>query len=258
MVWTNLFFYEEVIFMNIFEDPNGFKVRTMGAMFYNSDTLFVEYSDIIRNIDFMVLIMISRMKENFESFLDLDPIYGLQVSSLMEWYMTRKDKNILYELLQEDKRVLDEFSYPKLNEMMNQLVSVLDNESWREICPELNFSNVVKLVEKEDKNFLAHVKIWYPFNNPVIRSDVQTLFGERAQFVFGPIEEVLENVDANSTFVFSDVTNIMIMEDIGKLDYSSILIPTGYQYNDVDGKLKIDIDSYEEDHIFKFNFFDNF
>ena len=43
-----------------------------------------------------LFLFINDFSASFESFLDLDPIYGLQISSLMEWYMTRKDKNILY------------------------------------------------------------------------------------------------------------------------------------------------------------------
>lgn len=242
--------------MNIFEDSNGFKIRTTGAMFYNSDTLFVEYSDIIRNIDFMVLIMISRMKENFQSFLNLDPIYGLNPESLMEWYMNRKNKNILYELLKTEKH--SQIFPQDLDKKLNELTSLLGNDGWIDLCPELKFSNVLKLISKEDKNFLAHIRVWHPYRNEVIESDVKRLFNERVQFIYGPLEEVLKNIANNSTFVFSDITNIMLLEEIEKLEFSSILIPSGYKYNEVDGKIKLNIESYEKDHIFKFNFFDNF
>ena len=104
---------------------------------------------------------------------------------------------------------------------------------------------------------MLFVIIWYPIKNEKVEEDVNELFGEKVQIKFGPIDEVLRKVPEDSTYVFSDITNIILLEDLGKLKYSSVVVPYNISYNMIGDKLKINIEEYEKYNLFKFTFFNN-
>ena len=57
--------------------------------------------------------------------------------------------------------------------------------------------------------------------------------------------------------MFSDITNIILLEDLGKLKYSSVVVPYNISYNMIGDNLKIKIEEYEKYNLFKFTFFNN-
>lgn len=236
---------------SIFNGKNKIKIQTNDSFFLNSDTLFVEYRDIIRPIDFILLLVINRNKEKFESFLNFDEIDGLEIPGLFEWYINRENQNIFYELATKEAKMSDFIDF---NKMREEFIEIIDPEMFR-LMPQWDFIDVVKQLSKEDKEFIHHIKIWHPTDSEVIKKDIELTFNGRVNFISGPLEEVLKNVSNDSTFVFSDITNICVLEELGKLNYSSILIPKGYQYNKCGDKLKIDIEEYEKNNIFKIDFF---
>ena len=101
------------------------------------------------------------------------------------------------------------------------------------------------------------VLIYYPYENDIIKRDIEkTFLNPDIQFVSGDISDVLKEVPNDSTYIFSDISNILILEELGKIDMSSIIIPEDYDYNKTEeGEYILDLESMQSDHVFKLNFF---
>ena len=231
------------------------KIRTTSTMFMNSDTLFVEYSDVIRNIDFAALYIISKLPNQFKDLFDLSSIYNLSDLALWEWYQTRKHKNILFELLPEEKKGV--ITNENLEKTLNEIILAIDDKGIR-MAPNLQFAHVIKRLE-DSPDIVREIKIWYPYENEVVMNDVKKTYEKsHIKFVSGPIDEALKDIGNNTTYVFSDMTNILVLDELEKLNYSSVIVAGGYRYNENNGEPKVNVESLQEDNMFKFNMFNPF
>ena len=75
------------------------------------------------------------------------------------------------------------------------------------------------------------------------------------EILTGDIVDALKKVPDDSTYAFSDITNVNALEYVGKLQYSSIIIPQEYGYNVDDGKFIIDFDLLRKEAVFKLDQF---
>lgn len=240
---------------DIFSGETKPVILTQDSMFMNANTLFIEYNDIIRPIGFLVSIFLNRIKKDYNGLFDLSPIDGLEYDGIWEWYINRKNQNVIYELLSKENK--NSIPFHKLDEIESTVIDSIEHELFH-IIPELAFCQTLNnLIKIADENLIKHIIIWYPIKNEKIQEDVKELFGEKVQIKFGPIGEVLRKIPEDSTYVFSDITNIILLEDLDKLKYSSVVVPYNISYNMIGDNLKIKIEEYEKYNLFKFTFFNN-
>lgn len=230
------------------------RIRATNSIFTNSDILFVEYSDIIRPVQFALISIMSHRYKDFDGIFDMSKISGMTERALMEFYYNRRHANVLFDLLKEESKGTVEAD--ALDEMLDKLINAIGDEGIR-LASNLKFAHAIRNVY-EDKEIIKKIKVWYPFNNDVIRQDIESTYTGHVEFVHGPIDEVIEKMSGSITYVFSDLTNLLVLEELNKLDLSAILVPADYSYNKTNKKDKVDIEALSQNHVFKFSYFDNY
>lgn len=255
-------FYNKVDLVNMHEsdtkvpymelDGKRLYFSTQNEMFLNSQCLFIEYTDIIKSPYIILLYMMIQNPESFEAYYEVNRFRGFDVNALSEWYTNRSMQNPFSELLLPELK--KDIPLSEIDSFVNnQILAVPD---LIKTSPLLNFASVVSQVPIGKDGIVKKVVIWYPFENEVIRDDLYDKLGESISFVTGELENALEEVPSDSTYVFSDITNIEILIDKNKLNQSSVLIPSDYKYNYIeDDLLKIDYQKYLDESLFKLGFF---
>lgn len=229
-------------------------IRSTDSIFLNSKSIFVEYIDIIKSPYFLFLyaLMSAEDKVLKEPF-DTEILKSLEsIEALSEWYYCRHSQNPLIDLIPEENISFTNFD--KVDEFMD--LQLRESDVIIKGSSPLNFVNVINRL-MTDSLLVPKVYIWYPYDNPNIGEDVRTLFkNEDIEFMHGNIGRCLKEIPQDSTYVFSDISNILVLEELNKLDMSSILIPVDFAYNlDEKKELLLDIDGLQKDHVFKINKF---
>lgn len=232
-------------------------MRCDDFIFYNSKAVFVEYIDVIRSPYFPILFsMANRTEQTPNSIFDFSSVAGMDADELCNVYYSRRNQNVFYDFVRKGVPV----EYEKVDKMADMLIEENPEIIFR--SEELNFVNVLTALMWKDSLLAKKAIIYYPFDNPTVKKDVAKLFdfNTNIEFACGPIEDVLKEVPDDSTYVFSDITNIETLERLGKLEMSSILVPLEYGYNyvdnnDLDSDLLIDIEEYSKNTVFKFDMF---
>ena len=238
--------------------------RSTNGLFLNSKCIFVEYVDIIKSPYFILAWVLSTSKDILKEPFDTGVLNGLDADELAEWYYHRKHQNLLLDLIPNEK--YGEVDLDKVDSLLDQQIQ--DSSALLDSCPLLNFGKALQILcFLNDGLFLPEMQIYYPFKNETIHSDILGVFeniegvSEKSQinikYVYGDIGDVLRNVPDDSTYVFSDISNVLVLEELGKLDYASILIPSEYHYNfdDEDEDYLINFDELAKEHPFKFSTF---
>lgn len=222
------------------------------TIFYNSQCLFIEYQDIIKMPMFVILIAIKDNK-NMNKIFNLDIFKQYDLPSLFEWYINRKHINFFCDIpLRVSSDDIDDNFYDKiLNDYLNLTEEFYITNS------ELNFSNILKII-MEQKDLIKKVIVYNEGHNQFIKNDILNLYGNSVLYLEGNFREVISSIPSDSTFVFSDINKINIMAELDLLNYTSILVPMGYRYNQIDSKnYKVDFEDLSKKFIFKYSFFDN-
>ena len=236
---------------------------TNSGLFFNSKCLFVEYIDIIKSPYFTLSWTISTSTENiFQRPVCCEKLKGVSVDNLVDWYYKRKYQNILLALVDE---LTPDISVDDLDRLLD--LQIKKSPILLEVSPTLNCADaLIRLCLLNDASLLPEIRVYYPFENDSIRKDIQNIFsgifvphnGKKwkypdISFVYGDIAEAFKDMPEDSTYFFSEVSNINILEEVGKLDYSSIVIPSDYAYNyNDDGEYLVDIEQLSSEHNFKF------
>lgn len=219
------------------------------AMFQNSHCLFIEYTDIIRSPYFIFLLLMAKSPEHFSKHYDLDEFKNYGVEELSEWYINRKNQNPLLDLVTDE--VKENLNPYELDRFMND--QIVEHGDFITLSPLLNLGNSLYSVTGE---VVKNIIIWYPYTNKVIEQDISDTFGDKVKFMTGDLFTVLDNVPQDTTYIFSDITNIDLLYEKKKLYLSSVVIPNEYRYNYIDeDTLKIDAEEYQKEVIFKLDFF---
>lgn len=231
--------------------------RAYDGLFMNSKVLFVEYTDIIR-APYLILLKLLSSSElpngGLKKPFDISPIKGLTSEELVLWYYQRKDQNPLVDLIPKDQ--LSQIKLSDIDAFMERQIE--SNPEVVDVAFPLNFTDVIGNLFLGENQIADRVLIYHPIDNPVIRADVEKTFHDMpVEFVYGDIGQIIKDFKpATATYVFSDVTNITVLADMGKLEQSSILVPAEYSYNfNEEGEWKIDFGAYQKDTIFKIDFF---
>ena len=229
-------------------------IRSADSVFLNSKSVFVEYIDVIKSPYFLFLYAImSSDKTVLKEPFDMEIIKNIKdTEELVKWYYCRKNQNPLFDLISDESMATVKFD--NVDDFMNKQLE--ENEVLIKGSSPLNFASVIQKL-MTDSILVQKVYIWYPYDNRNIRNDIQTLFQNKdIEFVYGPIDKCLKNIPNDSTYVFSDITNILVLEELEKLDMASILLPVDFAYNlDENDQSLIDLDGLQKDHVFKVNRF---
>lgn len=233
------------------------RVMTFDAVFLNSKAVFVEYADLVRPIYITILKTLSvgePIKEYPDFTLDFSEIIGLDDEALDNWYVGRKYKNLLMNFVVEEDR--ENVRMADLEMILDKNIEIVPDVL--KIASELSVVQALHILFKSDNGLCKKGIIWYPYDNKAILEDIQELFSDVADCIeikMGPIAEALKEVPDDATYIFSDITNIGVLEDVGKLDYSSVIVAEEYGYNAENGEFIVDIDKMRENHVFKFDRF---
>lgn len=248
---------------NIMDVSNGQKnvIITYDSTFLNSDAIFIEYDDVIKSPFFIYLDSIKN-NEALKTIFDLSEISDLNFDELYEWYINRKNQNI-FKCLKLQDGVLEKFFNNDI-EIFNKWCetvlyeSIDTNEYFVKTDTELNFVDSLDMLLKV--NIVNKYYIYTPIESKFIKEDIQKRFKNKITYVYGDLKEVLKNnnITANSTFIFSDVSKVLILDEIGLLNLSSIAIADRYGYNYKDSKnIIIDKNNISNKIVFKMDFFNN-
>ncbi len=228
------------------------RVISFEEVFLNSQSIFIEYVDLIKPTYFPLIKLMSKKDDN--TIYDISKIRNLSDEELGDWYVSRKHQNPLIDLLKDE--ISDEISSTKLDDILDtQLKEVPELVK---MAPIFNMGDVLLKLFESDNYLIKKFFIWYPKENSSIVSDIQTVFEpimKYGEILTGDITEALKKVPEDSTYAFSDITNVNALDYIGKLAYSSIIIPQEYGYNAEDGKYIIDFDLLRKEKVFKLDQF---
>lgn len=228
------------------------RVISFQEVFLNSASIFVEYVDLIRVTYYPLLLAMKRHEDH--PLYDVGKINKLTVSEFGDWYVARKHQNPLLDLIKDEFK--DSISTSDLNKLLDEQIAEVPE--LLSTAPLINMGSVLLKLFDTDNLLVKKFFIWYPTNNPSVFKDITTTFEpimKYGEILTGPIDEALKKVPDDSTYVFSDITNINVLDYIGKLPFSSIIIPQEYGYNAEDGKFIIDLDQLHKEAVFKLDYF---
>ena len=224
------------------------------TLFYNSQCLFIEYHDVLKS-PWLMLLGVIKDNEDLNRVFDMSEIKDLDGGSLVEWYLTRKNRNFFMDFplhVNPDDRPDNDF----YDNLLFKLLS--SNNSFYECDTKLNFYDVLKNVY-DRKMLIKKIKIYSEFYDANIEKELESEFNNSVEYCYGNFSDVAKTIPDDTTFVFSDINKINILATENKLNYQSILIVNKLRYNyDNEGNPKADLNLLSEKFTFKYNFFENF
>lgn len=224
------------------------------TLFYNSQCLFVEYHDLLKS-PWLILLEVIKENEDLNKVFDMSSIKDLEGESLVEWYLTRKNRNFFKDFplyVEPDEEPTDEFYDNLLFEL------VTSNESFYNLNTELNFYNVLDMLSKQ-KMLIKKIIVYSENYDKNIEREISGRFDTNVNYQYGKFSELVDTLPNDTTFVISDINKVNILATENKLDFQSILIANKLRYNyDDEGNLKCDLDLLSQKFTFKYNFFENF
>ena len=226
---------------------------TNDTIFYNSQCLFVEYNDVIKMPQF-VLLLILKDNESMKQVFDMSEFDSLSLPELYEWYINRHNINFLKDLplIIPEETLPESFFDETLQGLLTQSDEIYSKDA------ELSFANVLRLVVAQEK-LVKKIIVYNKEDNEYIRNDLLEMYGERVQFMHGNFRDVLDLIPDDSTYVFSDINKINILADMNRLNCSSVIVAAGFRYNQIDSdSYKVNFKELESKFVFKHSFFNPF
>lgn len=221
-------------------------IITQDSIFQNAKCLFIEYYDVMR-APWLVLTRHIAEHHILDDVLDMSETSGWQDGGWLEWYANRPYRNPLRCFPSEcTGEALDDI----LDRMMDN-TEIINHELT------LTFYGVLyKLVTLS--NVAEQIVVYTPTYHNAIQNEIYTNIGHGVEYVTGKIEEVLETIPTDTTYVFSDVNLITVLEKLGRIQFSSIILASGFAYNaHKDGTALIDFKSLFDKYIFRFSMFES-
>lgn len=234
------------------KDPeiNKIRFRSSNRPFQNSTCVFAEYVDIIQ-IPWFTLLTFLKDSTGLEGLFNFEEIRYLSPQALLNHYFNREHRNPLIEFISNPKDII-------VYEDNDRLLDDLVNGSEIFFNPDLD-TFVTPMVNNLISNSLIDkLVIYYPTENEFVKADVFKKFGTKAQCVFGDLTQVLQDIPTDTTYIFSDVLNVLKLEELKKINYSAIMLPLDYRYNFTDNskeKYIVDMDYLSEKYTFKWSIF---
>lgn len=230
------------------------RVISFEEVFLNSNSIFVEYVDLIKPTYYPLLQFMTAHEEGDHPIFDLSKIHGLSAEDLGDWYVSRKHQNPLIDLLKDgiESQYPSKYFDEMLNKQIEEVPFLINSATL------FNMGKALLKLFAKDNYLVKKFFIWYPYENESVKKDIMDTFDpimKYGEILTGDIVEALKKVPDDSTYAFSDITNVNALEYVGKLQYSSIIIPQEYGYNAEDGEFIIDFDLLRKEAVFKLDQF---
>ena len=252
---------------------------TYDSAFTNTDTLFVEFEDVLECCEFKMIYELSKHGIDLGcGIFDTSKVEEIfnNLEKLFKWYFGRGIKTSLcnLDLLSGALEYYEKNFYDNNYDIATKsyiLASFITEESLKRFKDLIFFNNRMTmnfyntLQATVSQTLIKRIFVYSSYEDEellnIIKDDVIDSFGDKIIFVHGDMQDIISSykITNNSTFVFSDMRNIYELSDANILNGSSILVPYGYGYNMVDpNTYYVDINELLTPNcIFKFNFFDN-
>ena len=231
--------------------------RGIDTLFYNSQSVFIEYHDVI-SMPWFTMLYYMRNSEYMNTIFDMESLKDYSITGLLEWYLTRKHRNVFEDIRIKDGNTIN---HEDADNILSQCMTLTDD--FYKIDTNLKFMSVLRVLLTEP-NLVKKFYIYSEKEETGIKTVLDYYFkdyGSRIQYITGSFKDVLKILPNDSTYVFSDITKVQTLVDEDRMKYSAILIVNGLRYNyelDDMKKLKVDIDELVKTIVFKGDFFDNF
>ena len=230
------------------------------GLFTNSQSLVIEYHDVIRATWFGLLttmVNYGAMKELF----DVSNLSSLNDIELFEWYIHRRHQNFFMDIdcippfpsEEEYLKFMNSISYDSLRlENLYRFPFVL------------NAQEILRGFLSMYSDLIKHIYIYEgsdPRQNIHLEKEMQeNVPGKEYTFLYGDFGECIRGINRDATYMISDITKLQTIADMGRLECASVLIADGYRYNymeDDSTKLKVDIEQLQRNIPCKISFFNN-
>lgn len=232
---------------------SGTKVFTsINSPFVCSDTVVIEYNDILRPLGFDLL-RVMRTSDILNKLMDVGSIQNISNMELFEWYLYRDEINVFknFELdenafkdIEDEFEWLDDFFYKEID-----VLNILD------IAIKYKIYETLPSICNQD--LIKNVYIYTDNYSSAIENDIKENFGIKATYIHGDFVEALKryNITNDTSYILSDILKINDLKENNLLEYSSILLAEGYGYNFVDGEPLVDIEELTSNILFKIFYF---
>ena len=228
-------------------DENSY-VNTNDRFFYNSEALFIKYEDILGMPWFTYISIMRSNYERLNNILDLELLKNCNMNDLLLWYMTRKEKNPIYQLMRDksvEKEKIDEFLK---HEMIDPKAYMLFNTYYEFMTMPDALDQII------NNNFVDEIYIYSEYQNPNVERFIQDKYKD-AKYAYGDLEESLKNVPNDTTYIFDmSISFLKTLIKLDKLNMASIACPMEYEYNDSVEDFITYVDSLRKDYVFKLHF----
>jgi len=223
-------------------------MNTEQQFLINSKTLFIEYDDIIRANQLVLLFILSRKGCPDANLFDVELLQNYNALGLTEWYLHRPFNNICKCLCKN--KSLPEDKYTQM------VIDLMEKYSW---CyssgKKLDGANLCAVAIEH--KLCKDIYIYSDYTNPVYVKDVQTLFGNKPIIVGQDFERCIRNINTDTTYILSDPNKIKTLYEKNKINCTSILLGRDCDYQKTP-EVNDTIEKYLEDfdnHPVKFSYF---
>jgi hypothetical protein len=232
--------------------------RGNDTLFYNSKCLCIEYHDVLSMPWFTILSFI-KDKNSYNTLFNMKDISDYDLTGLLEWYIYRKHRNIFKSIgVLDTSNTLSDEEY---DDILDKTMTI--SEDVYRIPTNLKFLSTLRIL-LTDSSMIGQVIIYSEKNEPMIEKSLNMYFskyGTKIKYMHGKFEDLLKIIPQDSTYVFSDIEKVNILDKENKLNMSCVLIANGLRYNYLLNDattLKVDLKKLSQKNIFKYSFFDNF
>lgn len=231
----------------------GTKVFTsINSPFTNSDTIVIEYNDILRPLGFDVL-RTMRTSIILDKIMDVGSIQNISNMELFEWYLFRDEINVfknfnlneeLFKDIEDEFDWLDEFFFKEIDEL--NILDIAIKYRLYDTLPSLCNQDLIK-----------NVYVYTDKYSSSIEKDIKENFGIKAIYIYGDFIDSLKNHNINNetTYILSDILKLELLKENNLLEFSSILLSEGYGYNFDNDKPLIDLEELLNNTLFKIFYF---
>lgn len=191
----------------------------------NSKTMFIEYDDIIRSNQLVLLFILSRKGCPDAKIFDVDLLQSYDALGLLEWYLHRPYHNIC-KCIAKDKSLPDK----DYNDMLSYLMK---KYTW---C----YSSGKKLLGYNlcsiaiEHELCEDIYIYSDYSNEIYVHDCTELFGNKVIIIGEDFDRSVSSLNTDVTYILSDPYKIKRLYELNKINCTSILLShdCDYQSND--------------------------
>lgn len=215
------------------------------------EIIFIIYDDVIKSSNqFIIKQILQKYRSHYDNYLDLSKVDKLDDKGLDLFCLKRRDKNIFHSLAKVDfdcNKALHEISQ-KFDDMYLESELLVIGKTLGMLIPQ-KFTKKIYIYTKEyDKRIHLDIQMTY--------KDM-----DKVNYVTGPLIDVINSIGNITSYILADIMDVTALLATDKIKYTSVLVANmGYNYVMIDNKLmlRMDLDEFSKEKIFKFATFMSF